>query len=94
MQHVVRSLRTHALQVAIAARAQRVPMASAILQARIGGARGIAFTMNDRGGARWPSRRYVRTLARQTMLAAYNESALLALAVIEGERRREAGEPA
>lgn len=75
---LTRSLRQHALQVAIAARSQRIPIAAASLQARIGSA--VILSVADRAGTKWPSRKFVRTLIRHALLLLYNDVVLITLA--------------
>lgn len=77
---LVQSLRRQALQVVIAARSQRLPMVTAILQNRIGAGENLKFLFLDRSGARWSSRKYVRTAERLAMLNLYNDVSILTIA--------------
>lgn len=74
------ALRRHAIQVQLSARVRGVPLATAALQHRIGGLAQPSYGMNDRGGARWTSRRLIRVLVRHALLSAYNDAALATIA--------------
>ena len=74
------SLRKAALQVTIAARAQRIPLRAALIQYRIGNTTELHFFFHDRRNQKWPSRKFVRAVWRHHLLALYNEVVLLTLA--------------
>jgi hypothetical protein len=74
-----KSVRSTYLHVAIAARANRIPLRTALMQYRIGNASELAFFFHDRRNQRWPSRKFIRSVWRQHLLATYNEAVLLTL---------------
>ena len=73
------SLRRAVLQVKLSARAQRISERTALMQYRIGNAQELHFYFHDRGNQKWPTRKFVRTLWRHSLLCAYNEVVLLTL---------------
>jgi hypothetical protein len=75
-----KALRNIYLVVTVASRAQGLPLRTALLQLRIGSATDVEFHVRDRRGARWPSRRFVRSTWRHNLLAAYNDIVLMTLA--------------
>lgn len=79
---MIASLRRSYLNVALAARARGISHKAALIQYRIGNATELQFFFHDRSSRKWPSRRFIRSVWRQTLLSAYNESALVALAAL------------
>jgi len=73
------SLRRAVLQVSLAARSRGIPARTALFQYRIGNAQELQFFFHDRGNSKWPSRKFVRSVWRHSLLAAYNEVVLLTL---------------
>jgi hypothetical protein len=73
------SLRSTYLQVQMASRANKLPLRSALMQYRIGNSAEIQFFFHDRRAQRWPSRRFIRSVWRQHLLAVYNETVLITL---------------
>lgn len=78
--HLKQTLQRTVLSVTLASRAQRLPVKTALLQHRIGGATEPKFGFSDRRGAKWPARRYIRTIWRHDLLALYNDVVLMTLA--------------
>ncbi|AMB48266.1 hypothetical protein [Methylobacterium sp. AMS5] len=74
------SLRQTALQVKIAAAAQGISERAALIQHRIGSNETPAFHFRDRRNGKWPSRLFVRSTWRQSLLSAFNEVTLCMLA--------------
>lgn len=74
------AMRQTALHVRLVAQAQGMTLRAALMQQRIGSSEGPAFYFRDRRSARWPSRLFVRTTWRQTLLSAFNEVTLSVLA--------------
>jgi len=77
---LVKSLRQTALQIQISARSQGIAPKAALIQHRIGNAAELHFFFHDRGGQKWPSRKFVRGVWRHSLLSIYNETVLLTLA--------------
>lgn len=77
LQHALRKM---ILQVGMSARAQQIPPRTALMQYRLAPINDLAFVFHDRGANKWPSRRFVRAVWRQRLLATYNETVLLTLA--------------
>ena len=74
------SLRKAYLQVAVASRAQGIAPKAALIQYRIGNAAELHFFFHNRGGQKWPSRKFIRGVWRHHLLAVYNEIVLMDLA--------------
>jgi hypothetical protein len=74
------SMRKTALHVGMAARAQGVPVRTALIQQRIGSPSELQFFFHDRQNHRWPSRKFVRSVWRDHLLSIYNETVLNHLA--------------
>jgi hypothetical protein len=73
------SLRRAVLQVKLSARAQRITERTALMQYRIGNAQELHFYFHDRGNQKWPTRKFVRSVWRHSLLSTYNEVVLLTL---------------
>jgi hypothetical protein len=74
------ALQKTALNVTIAARAQRLPVRAALMQYRTGRAQELHFFFHDRSNKRWPSRKFIRAVWRKHLLSIYNETVLLTIA--------------
>ena len=71
-------------QIRHSASLQNQSFRSALIQHRISNARETEFFFYARNAAKWPSRRYIRTSWRHTLLSVYNET-IIALLVEHGE---------
>lgn len=74
------SLQRVQLQVAIAARSQGIQPRAALMAYRMTSGGELTFFFHDRRNQKWPSRRFVRTVWRHSLLTLYNETVLLVLA--------------
>jgi hypothetical protein len=75
-----KTLQQTILGVTLAAAAQRLPLRTALIQHRIAANTDIKFGFTDRRSAKWPARRYVRTIWRHDLIALYNDVVLMTLA--------------
>lgn len=78
--YLKKSLQEIYLAVRLGARSQNVPLMTALIQYRIGMQIDLRFAFLDRRAARWPVRRYVRTVWRHNLLSLYNDTVLMTLA--------------
>ena len=74
------SIRKAILQVNISAKARQVPLKTAMIEYRVGNSAELHFFFHDRGGQKWPSRKFVRAVWRLHLLSLYNEVVLMTLA--------------
>lgn len=77
---LAQSIRRTALQVTLNARASNVPLRSALMEHRIGSSAELKFYFHDRRNAKWPARKFVRSIWRHALLTTYNEIALMTIA--------------
>jgi hypothetical protein len=75
-----KTLQQTILGVTLAASAQRLPLRTALIQHRIAANTDIKFGFTDRRSAKWPARRYIRTIWRHDLIALYNDVVLMTLA--------------
>lgn len=68
------------LQVAVRSRSAGITPRQAQVEYRLDQQPTIEFMFTDRAGRRWNAKRFVRTVWRQAMLSAYNETVLFDLA--------------
>lgn len=73
------SLRRAYIQASLTARGNNVPLQLAIMQAQTTNASELHFFFHDRMNRKWPSRKFVRAVWRQALLAAYNEITMMIL---------------
>lgn len=77
---LLRELRHISLRASLTSRARGVSRQQALLSLRQNGAgERLAFTVRDRAGKSWSSEKLVRTLWRQSLVMAWNETALLTM---------------
>jgi len=74
------SLQRASLQIRLSARSRRTTIRAATLEYRIGNVAELDFFFHDRRNMKWPSRKFIRAIWRQHLLAVYNETALIELA--------------
>lgn len=77
LQHAMRQT---ALQVKLAAAAQGITPRAALFQLQIGSNTNPELHFRDRRAAKWPSRLFIRTTWRQSLLSVFNEVTLTVLA--------------
>jgi hypothetical protein len=86
------SMRKMTLQVVQSARIQGVSIRQALIQHRITHSEPVQFFFYARNAAKWPSRRFVRTLWRHTLLSVYNEM-MMTILVDHGEFQAQVDHP-
>lgn len=74
------ALRSTVLNVQLAAQSRGLHYRSALIEYRIGNASELHFFFHDRRNQKWPSRKFVRSVVRHNLIAAYNETVLMTMA--------------
>jgi len=77
---LIDTLRKTYLTIALSASSRRVSAKNALMEFRLGNAAELQFFFHDRRNQKWSSRKFVRSVWRHSLLAAYNEVALLTIA--------------
>lgn len=77
---VLKKLRAAALEVDLAARAQRIAFQAALIQFRARGGGELRFYHHDRAAKRWPSQKFIRSVVRGALLDTYNQAVMATLA--------------
>lgn len=74
------ALRQAVLQIRLVAQVNGIGQQMAQLQYQAGNSQELHFFYHDRANKRWPSRKFVRAIWRQSLLSVFNEVMLLTLA--------------
>jgi hypothetical protein len=77
---LVKSLRQVAYQIQISSFAKNTTFKKSLMEFRMGDVKELEFSFYDRAAAKWSSKKYVRSLWRQHLLSAYNETYMMDLA--------------
>lgn len=74
---LIKSVRNSSLSIKMSAQSQGISAKSALVQHKIGE---VKFVFRDRVNSKWPSRKFVRSAWRQSLLQAYNNTVLTIIA--------------
>lgn len=77
---LLQALKRSALQVKLSARSRGISQKTALIEYMLSNTLDLQFFFHDRGNQKWPSRKFIRSVWRHSLLAAYNEIVLMTLA--------------
>lgn len=77
---LLQALKKAALQINLSARSRGVSNRTALVEYMLSTSLDLQFFFHDRGNQKWPSRKFIRSVWRHSLLSLYNEIVLITLA--------------